>query len=312
MVMFNRLLLSTRIFAACVLCSSTVSAADIRMGPSHGVVARAVLEGTIQAGDFDKFKKFILNGGNVVEIYLASPGGDLAEAIKIGLLVRILKLSTVVPGKTLTHQARESATTGHGLTNPKADYACVSACFFIFVAGVHRSHDDVGSALLALHRPSLTADTLKRLSPEQAVTADGQARMMVDNYLKAMGVPEKYIETMYSEPARRIRWIRNDEFETDFDGFIPQLRDWIGARCDKRDDFEKSNVLMPKFKSVAAKTKSDHSIGTMPMGKYEQELSCLKKAQVDLALRAYDEVMKRRNGQADPLPLDKVSPSPSK
>ena len=82
--------------------------------------------------------------------YLASPDGDLAEAMKIGLLVRVLNLSTVVPGKPLTNQAFESAAAEHGLANPKADYKCASASFFIFVAGVHRSHDDHGPALLGI------------------------------------------------------------------------------------------------------------------------------------------------------------------
>jgi hypothetical protein len=38
------------------------------------------LEGTIEAGDFEKFKSFILNSGNAVEVYLASPAGDLPSS----------------------------------------------------------------------------------------------------------------------------------------------------------------------------------------------------------------------------------------
>ncbi len=297
--MFDRLLPSTGILIACVLWSATVSAAEIRTDPaSHGAAAGAVLEGLIQAGDFEKFKNFILNGGNAFQIYLASPGGDLAEAVKIGLLVRLLKLSTVVPGKPLTNQAFESAAAEHGLSSPKADYECASACFFIFVAGVHRSHDDRGPALLGIHRPSLTADALKRLSADQAITANGQVRTMVENYLKAMGVPAKYAETMYSELGRRIRWIRNDEFEADLDGFIPQLKDWVDARCDKRSDIEKNDRQAPKSKTVAEQTRSERSVDTVPLEDHGEALSCLKQAQVDLALRAYDEVNKRRNGQA--------------
>ena len=311
--MFDRLFQSTRIFLACVLCSGTVSAAEIRADPaSHGVAAGAVLEGIIQAGDYEKFKNFILNGGNAFQIYLASPGGDLAEAMKIGLLVRLLKLSTVVPGKPLTNQALELAAAEHGLANPKANYVCASACFFIFVAGVHRSQDDRGPALLGIHRPSLTADTLKRLSADQAIAANGQSRTLVENYLKAMGVPAKYAEMMYSDPGRRIRWIRNDEFEADLDGFIPQLRDWIDARCDKRSDIENNDRQTPKSKTVVQQTKSERSVDTLPSANHGEELSCLKQAQVDLALRAYDEVTKRHNGRTAPPTLDKISPAPVK
>jgi hypothetical protein len=308
---FDRFLKSTGIFLACVLWSGTVSAAEFRPDPaSHGVAAGAVLEGPIQAGDFEKFKTFIFDGGNPFQIYLASPGGDLAEAMKIGLLVRLLKLSTVVPGKPLTNQAFESAAAEHGLTNPKPDYQCASACFFIFVAGVYRSHDDRGPALLGIHRPSLTADTLKRLSADQAIAANGQARTMVDNYLKAMGVPAKYSQMMYSDPGRRISWIRNDDFEADLDGFIPQLRGWVDARCDKRSDIEKNDRQTPKSKTVDEQTKSERS--RLPSGNHGEELSCLKQAQVDLALRAYDEVIKGRNGQTAPPATDKISPAPAK
>lgn len=308
--MFDRLLQSTGIFLACVLWSGTVSAAEIRADPaSHGVATGAVLEGVIQAGDFEKFQKFILNGANAFQIYLASPGGDLAEAMKIGLLVRLLKLSTVVPGKPLTNQAFESAAAEHGLASPKADYQCASACFFVFVAGVHRSHDDRGPALIGIHRPSLSADALKRLSGDQAIAANGQARTMVENYLKAMGVPAKYAEMMYSDPGRRIRWIRNDDFEADLDGFIPQLRDWVDARCDKRSDIEKNDRKPPKSKTVGEQTKS---VDMSPSGNHGKEQSCLKQVQVDLALRAYNEVIKRRNGQTAPLTPDKISPAPAK
>jgi hypothetical protein len=309
---FDRLRQSTGIFLACALWSGTVSAAEIRTDPaSYGAAAGAVLEGAIQAGDFEKFKNFILNGGNPFQIYLASPGGDLAEAMKIGLLIRLLKLSTVVPSKPLTNQAFESAAAEHGLANPKANYQCASACFFIFVAGVHRSHDDRGPALLGIHKPSLTANTLKRLSADQAIAANGKARTMVENYLKAMGVPAKYSEMMYSEPGK-IRWIRNDDFEADLDGFIPQLRDWVDARCDKRSDIEQNDQQTSQTKTVIQQTKSKRSVDTFPPGSHGEEQSCLKQSQVDLALRAYDEVIKRRNGQAAPLPPDKISPAPAK
>src|SRR5271168_4059283 len=94
---------------ACVLGSITVAAAEIRVLSSPAAITGVVLEGKIEAGDFDRFKNIILNGDNAVEIYLASPGGDLSEAMKIGALVRLLKLSTVVPSKSLTNQSRELA-----------------------------------------------------------------------------------------------------------------------------------------------------------------------------------------------------------
>jgi hypothetical protein len=132
---------------------------------------------------------------------------------------------------------------------------------------------------------------------------------MVENYLKAMGVPAKYAEMMYSDPGRVIRWIRNDDFEDDLAGFIPQLRDWVDARCDKRSDIEKNDRQPLKSKTVGEQTKS---VDISPSANHVEELSCLKQAQVDLALRAYDEVIKRRNGHAAPPPPDNISPAPAK
>jgi hypothetical protein len=130
-MVFDRLLQSNAIFLACVLWSGTVSAAEIRTDPAfYGGAAGAVLEGAIRAGDFERFKNFILEGGNAFQIYLASPGGDLAEAMKIGLLVRLLKLSTVVPGKPLTNQAFESAACGARIDKSQSRLPVFQRMFF--------------------------------------------------------------------------------------------------------------------------------------------------------------------------------------
>jgi hypothetical protein len=224
MAMPEVLFRSAAFFVAGLVGSTTVGAAELSIDPSHAAATGAVLEGKIEVGDFDKFKSFIVNGGNVTEIYLASPGGDLAEAMKIGLLVRSLKLSTVVPSKTLTNQQRDLVTARHYLKDAKANYLCASACFFIFVAGIHRSSDDLGPPILGVHKPSLVVNNLKTLNLDQATAADNQVRTTVENYLKLMDVPPKYAENMYAVPKGRIRWIRNDEFQADFSRFVPESR----------------------------------------------------------------------------------------
>jgi len=285
MAIFNIFLSPTAVVVACVLGIVTVNAAEIRMDPSLEAPKGAVLEGKIEAGDFDKFRTFILNGDNAVEIYLASPGGNLAEALKIGLLVRMLKLSTVVPSKALTNQSRNVVAARHNLKDPAADYMCASACFFIFVAGIHRSSDNFGPAILGIHRPSLSASDLKRLSLDQATAADGQMRTTVENYLKAMDVPSKYAENMYSVPMGKIRWIRSDEFQTDFRGFIPRVRNRVGAGCDDSTDTENGNWEESR-----------------------QKIDCETKVQDELAIHAYGDALKKRNSASPQTIPDKVSP----
>jgi hypothetical protein len=63
--------------------------------------AHVILEGKLERGDYDKLLRLIDEDCRDYSctdgIYLASPGGDLIEAMKIGRLVRKLRLETHVP-----------------------------------------------------------------------------------------------------------------------------------------------------------------------------------------------------------------------
>lgn len=280
MMPFNVWFRSASVVAACVLGSVPVGAADIRLDPSREGAAGAVLEGKIETGDFHKFETFILKH-HTVELYLASPGGNLAEAMKIGLLVRLLKLSTVVPSKTLTNQNRDFAISRRGLKDPSANYMCSSACFFVFVAGIRRYSDDLGPAVLGIHQPFLPGTDVKTLSMNNSTAFENRTRQTVDNYLKAMDVAAKYAENMFSVPRGKILWIRNDEFETDFDGFIPQLKDWVKAKC------------------------------APLIGKTEPQGSCEREVQEELALRAYSDLLQKRTGEFPQTLHDSIPRSPA-
>jgi hypothetical protein len=120
----------------------------------HVNFADVILEGRIETGDYDKLLKLIDERcGEAADcpnvIFLASPGGDLIEAMKIGRLVRKLRLETSVPidvppvPSDLPPQDRQKIEADlkafkSVLKDAKANYMCVSACFFIFVAGVYR------------------------------------------------------------------------------------------------------------------------------------------------------------------------------
>jgi hypothetical protein len=277
------ILTSMTLLVAFIVAIRTVDAAEIRLDPSREKPKGAVLEGKIEAGDFAKFKSFILGGDPVVEIYLASPGGNLAEAMKIGRLVRLLNLSTVVPSKALTAQDRNGVVAHHNLTDPATNYQCASACFFIFVAGIHRRTDHSGEAILGIHRPSLSPDELKRLSFDQAAAADNQTRRIVENYLNAMDAPAKYATNMYAVPMRKIEWIRFDEFQADFRGFIPQVAAWADAKCGDRSDAEKNG----------------HD-------RQQRQLACEANVQEQLAFQSYAAIKKQDNA----LPLIPTNGSP--
>src|SRR5688572_2620111 len=104
----------------------SVTGGGVRTDDGHGYklhmksVALA-LRGEIKEGDYDiLFNSLKLRhdmGLPVAIIYLNSPGGDFREAMKIGRLIRKLKLTTAV---------------GVGGAEPQI---CASACMFLMFSG---------------------------------------------------------------------------------------------------------------------------------------------------------------------------------
>lgn len=266
---------------ACVASISPLEAADIKDGFAIGEV---VLEGSIVSGDYDKLLSFVDTNG-ARSIYLASPGGSVTEAIKIGRLVRALRLETLIPVQ-VRDDLREKLAERHKLTNPKANYVCASACFFVFVAGVKRDHA-FGDPILGIHRPYLTDGDLRSLSGNQAMSSASQLRSVVENYLKEMGVPAKYADLMFSVPKEEVRWISSTDFETDLEGIVPELKDWVDARCDTRTDVEKAAWVALKHKSPAQMTVTERSISKMLLKKMSALDECGSKALSDLSHQAH-------------------------
>jgi len=202
----------------------TARAADIGRGISS---AEVVIEGKIDTGDCSKLGNFLSSEG-AKRVYLASPGGSLFEALEIGRLVRALKLETMIPGK-LAGELREKRALQHRLKDHRENFTCISACFFVYAAGVARSRD-IGDPILGIHRPYLSDGDLKGLSGDQAIMAVRGLRAVVDRYLREMSVPVKYSERMFSVPTGQVQWIGNDDFAADLEGIVPELRDWVAAQ----------------------------------------------------------------------------------
>jgi len=203
-----------------------------------------ILEGKIVKGDYDKLRNFLSSKSNFEKIsggvFLASPGGSITEAMKIGRLVRALRLSTDAPSGPAMGSRRfgESVITPGVLSDAKSNYGCASACFFIYVAGVERHVGWAGR--LGVHRPFELESEAKKLDVDQAINRNWQVRGLVQKYLKEMSVPEKYVDLIYSVPSDEIRWFTQAEIDTDFQGSIPELKDWIGAKCSPRTKSEKT------------------------------------------------------------------------
>jgi hypothetical protein len=163
--------------------------------------------------------------------------------MKIGRLVRTQGWDVIVPanlGNSLVgNSLHQSEIKAYGLVNPKANFMCASACFFVFVGGISKTDGlyGVGASppIIGIHRPYLEPERLKDLRGNQVIATANLTKAGVETYLKGMDVPTKYFDQMFSVPKDNIFWISDDDFKADFAGLLPSLRDWVDAKCTLTD-----------------------------------------------------------------------------
>ena len=198
-------------------------AASVTLHPNGNLV---VFEGQIERGDFEKVEK-LAREASPTGIYLASPGGDLAEAMRIGALVRRLAWETKsAAGRSVPMNMRDSVAIAYGVKDPQRNNQCTSACFLIFISGIYRDGHGIG-----IHRPFMKPEEIERLPPDVADKMNSNVRAGVELFLRRMGVPLRYVDEMYKMPSDQMRWITDEEIAADFTGFIPQVRDWVKTQC---------------------------------------------------------------------------------
>ena len=197
-----------------------------------------ILEGKIERGDYIKVRGFLGDATNfnkmTGEVFVASQGGNVVEALEIGYLIRRLRLSTDAPSQPPPSERSSGNEIIHPneLTNPK-NYLCTSACFLIFVAGIYREF--VWAGRLGIHHPGLEYKPIGTTENEVSM-ADEEMRNKVKSYLEEMNVPDKYLTLMYSTAPNGVRLITQAEFNADLKGYVPQLRDLLRAKCLRPDD----------------------------------------------------------------------------
>jgi hypothetical protein len=142
-----------------------------------------VLSGDIAQGDADAVEALIgtanANGRLISAVRLDSSGGSLAEAVRLGDLIRRAKLPTVVA----------------------AGSHCVSACFLVFAAGIEKfAHRD---ARIGVHGAS---DAFGRETARTEAATIAMARIA-----STFGVPPSIIGRMVITPAQDIAWLNNED-----------------------------------------------------------------------------------------------------
>jgi hypothetical protein len=206
--------------------------------------------------------------------------------MKIGRLIRKLRLDTEVP-EQMPPDLRQKIAAAIKLKDPQRDYMCASACFFIYVAGIYRSSLH---GVLGIHRPYLSDADLKALTANQAMESSTQTRTIVETYLREMGVPSKYADLMFSNSGDQMYWIDDADFEANFWGFIPELKGWVNAKCDKRSEIEKrvDDALEEKRNRGQRLTPEEESIRLMLGKKMEARVYCEGDAGDDMREKAWN------------------------
>jgi hypothetical protein len=116
--------------------------------------------------------------------------------------------------------------------------------------------------ILGIHRPYLSNADLKALSANEAMEfSSTKIRTVVETYLREMSVPSKYADRMFSISGDQMYWINEADFEADFSGNIPELEDWLNAKCNERTDEEKrvDDMLHEKIKRGEGLTPEEQS-----------------------------------------------------
>jgi|SRR5579871_4305267 len=140
-------------------------------------------------------------GGSV---FLFSRGGDIDEAMKIGRLIRRLRLTTYAPDRA-PHVIL-------ALPADQANNVCASACVLVWVAGARRIGD-----LLILHRPYPAPESLGKLADTEFEALENNSIVLVRNDLQEMDLPQYYIDKMALTASR--------------DGYIPTREDFNEHPC---------------------------------------------------------------------------------
>ena len=210
-----------------------VEAADIRLArsPSGAPLPGITIEGAIAPGDYQKLVALALSSKGSHTVWLASPGGNLSEALRMGRFIRSLGFAVSVPfSKDEPLVALKN----------RANNTCSSSCFLLYAAGVSRQ-----GTVLGLHRPSLPADEYFSLGLDGAVEAYRVICDAVTAYLEEMSVPSKYTSLMLSTANSDMVWLSSEDIRTDLDAVVAEYAERFRDVCPRRTRPENGEYYRP-------------------------------------------------------------------
>lgn len=190
------------------------------------IVAGVKIEGEIIEGDAGRLLKYYQAYGPAgsATVYLRSRGGDVEEAMKLGLIIRRLYLATDAPYLDAGKPAISAI--------PSADpdnMICASACFLIYAAGIDRQGNAVG-----LHRPHLPKETVNSISNQAFISEEKIEIEKIRNYLTDMTIGPYWIDIFLHTNSNGLYVPTLGEAGTRIHaiiGAIPSIEELLLARC---------------------------------------------------------------------------------
>lgn len=173
------------------------------------------IDGEIVKGDYKKFTQQSSNALSLsqenkkkVWVSIHSRGGDLLEAMKIGEAIREMRM----------------------FTNMRSE--CLSACFFILVAGVHRAGpSEYGKEVLGVHRPYFEPKYFAGLTSGLAEEKYNKLLQESSRYLRDMNVSDRLIYVITSIPSGDMLSLSSRDYTEEVGLKIPYWEEWITSKC---------------------------------------------------------------------------------
>lgn len=214
-----KMMLKKKLPLAAIVFAFTVASGAVMAADVYTEEFKMYLDGEIRRGDAERVAVAAAEARFIIRLVVNSRGGDLREAMRIVSLVKDLRWDVeVAKGKT-----------------------CVSACFFVWLAGEHRVSglgvNDDGTlkpqdkrerwrGVLGIHRPYFR-------DPQGNPEAPKKQEDMMRNtraYLVTEGVSQYLIDEMMSHPSNDIYWLRERDREA-IGEYAPGIEEMLIAKC---------------------------------------------------------------------------------
>lgn len=259
--------------------SSVALSADIKVGNDDINTAAIFITGPIEKGDYKKVEAvtknyinwIIKDKDNELRFILNSKGGDVEEAIKIGLFFRKTLAKVYVWGNRLVHESEKEA---QWVLNQRAKgwaeaystqnvviYSdkrpitegdikkCYSACVLMFLGGTQkyisdnyywingsRADEKKDIPVIGLHRPYFSQKQYAELSIKDAEISYLRLEKIVRQYLEEIGATRELIDRMFKSSSNEIDLVKDSIFRGMFHEEEPFYNEWVIAKCGIFDD----------------------------------------------------------------------------